>query len=204
MSLDALPFNAFDLFVVVFLLVGLYKGRRNGMSGELISLAKWLAIMFGCAAAYEPLGSLFATSTNMFSHLFCYLMAYIGAALVIVLLFIGVHRALGGKLIGSDAFGSSEYYLGMISCFLKFACILFVGLALLNARYFSPTEVKAMEKYQDQWYGSNFFPGLHSLQDEVFQKSLTGTWIRDNLAFLLIKPTETETKELHQKEAKWN
>jgi hypothetical protein len=29
-----------------------------------------------------------------------------------------------------------------------------------------------------------------------------GPWIKDNLAFLLIKPTAPENKELHQKEAK--
>jgi methylphosphotriester-DNA--protein-cysteine methyltransferase len=32
-------------------------------------------------------------------------------------------------------------------------------------------------------------------------KSLTGPWIKQNLGFLLIKPTEPEDKQLHQKEA---
>ena len=57
-----------------------------------------------------------------------------------------------------------------------------------------------MEKYQDDLYGSNYFPTLHSLQATVFERSLTGSWIKENLSFLLIKPTEPEHKEIHQKD----
>ena len=83
MNLDQLPFNAFDVAVVVILGLGIYYGRRKGMSGELLSVAKWLAILFGCAAVYMPIGSYFATGSSMFSTLACYVMAYAGAALVI-------------------------------------------------------------------------------------------------------------------------
>jgi len=58
-----------------------------------------------------------------------------------------------------------------------------------------------MEKFQDDVYGSNFFPTLHTLQATVFDRSLSGPWIKENLGFLLIKPTEPQNKELHQKEA---
>ena len=75
------------------------------------------------------------------------------------------------------------------------------GLALRNARYFSPTEIRAMEKYNNDWYVSDFFPGLHSLQTTVFDKSFTGQWIKQNLGFLLIKPTEPDKRELHQRDA---
>ena len=203
MNLDSLPFNTFDIALVVFLVAGIYSGRRHGMSVELLSLVKWLAILFVCAVAYEPVGAMFGQSVSMFSTLSCYLMAYVGSALVILLLFAVVHRALGGKLLGSDLFGKAEYYLGMGSGFIRFACVLLAGLALLNARYFSPTEVKAMENFQNDVYGSNYFPTLHTLQATVFEKSLTGPWIRENLGFLLIKPTAPESKEIHQKEASW-
>ena len=136
----------------------------------------------------------------MFGRLSCYLLAYVGGALLVLLLFAGIKRALGGKLLGSDIFGRAEYYLGMGAGLVRFSCILLAALALLNARYFTPMEVRAMEKFQDDVYGSNFFPTLHSLQTTVFDKSLTGQWIKKNLGFLLIKPTEPEKKELHQKE----
>jgi uncharacterized membrane protein required for colicin V production len=203
MSLDALPFNFFDLAIVVILGLGIYQGRRGGMSGELIPLLRWLCIVFLCAVAYEPVGMFFNQSTNMFSALSCYVMAYVGIAIIVVALFIGIKRGLGGKLLGSDVFGSSEYYLGMGSGLIRYTCILVAFLALLNARYYSSAEVKAWQKYTEDMYGKDYFPGLHALQSTVFEKSLTGPWIKDNLSFLLIKPTAPEEKQLHQKEAKW-
>ena len=203
MRLDALPFNAFDLFLVAMLVVGIYQGRKRGMSGELLNMIKWLAILLVCALAYEPIGSLFGQTVSVFSTLTCYLIAYGGAAIVVLLLFVAVNRALGGKLTGSDLFGRAEYYLGMGSGLVRFACILLVALAVLNARHYTTQEVRAEEAFQNDVYGSHYFPTLYTVQSTVFEKSATGPWIRENLSFLLIKPTQPENKDLHQKEAKW-
>ena len=200
MNLDQLPINLFDLVVIVVLLAGIAKGRKQGMSEELLSLLKWLGILFGCAALYQPGGQFVCGFTSMFGPLSSYMLAYVGGALVVLLVFAGIKRALGGKLLGSDIFGRSEYYLGMASGLVRFSCMLLAALALLNARYFSPLEVRAMEKFQDDVYGSNFFPTLHSVQATVFDKSLTGPWIKQNLGFLLIKPTEPDKRENHQKD----
>ena len=203
MSLDKLPFNGFDLALVVVLLLGITRGRKLGMSGELVSLLRWLAILFGCAFAYRPMGDTFASTTGIFSSLWAYVFAYIFCALVIVGLSTLFKRAMEGRLVGSDFFGRSEYYLGMLSGFIRFSCILLTFLAILNARYYSPMEVKAAERFQNDMYGSNFFPTWQTLQSTVFEKSLTGPFIKDNLGFLLIKPTAPESKDLHQKDAKW-
>jgi uncharacterized membrane protein required for colicin V production len=202
MSLDKLPINAFDLVLAAILAFGLVRGRRIGMSGELLSVIKWLAVLFGCAMAYEPLGQLLADTTGIFSLLWCYLIAYVGVGAIILVVFALFKHGLGGKLLGSDLFGRAEYYLGMGSGLVRFACMLVAALALLNARYFSVAEVKAMEKFQTDVYGSNFFPGLHSMQDTVFEKSLTGPWIKQNLGFLLIKPTQPEDKQIRRQEAR--
>jgi uncharacterized membrane protein required for colicin V production len=202
MSLDKIPINAFDLLLVIVFATGIARGRKVGMSGELLSLLTWLTILFGCAFAYEPVAQIFSQSTGMFSMLACYLMAYVGAAVLVWLIFLLVKRSLDGKLLGSDAFGSAEYYLGMGSCVIKCLCILLAGLALLNARYYSPAEVKAELKFQNEVYGSDFFPTLHSVQSAVFEKSLTGPLIKDYLGFLLIKPTQPEDRTYHQREVK--
>jgi uncharacterized membrane protein required for colicin V production len=199
-SLDQLPVNLFDLVVIVVLAFGIFRGRKHGMSEELLSLVKWLAILFGCALLYQPGAELIGRFTNMFGRLSCYLMAYTFGLVALFLLFAGIKRALGGKLLGSDIFGRSEYYLGMGSGLVRVSCMLLAALALLNARYFPPTEVRAMEKFQDDVYGSNFFPTLQTVQATVFDRSLTGPWIKENLGFLLIQPTEPENKNLHQKE----
>jgi len=200
MSLNQLPINLFDAVVIAVLAVGIYEGRKHGMSEELLRLLKWLAIVFGCALMYEPAGRMLGQFTSLFGRLSCYLLAYVGGALLVVLLFAGIKRLLGGKLLGSDAFGRAEYYLGMGSGVVRLSCILLAALALLNARYFSPTEVRAMQQFQDEVYGSNFFPTLHTVQASVFDKSLTGPWIKRYLGFLFIKPTEPEDKRLHQRE----
>jgi len=203
MSMDALPFNAFDIFLVAVLIAGVYQGRKHGMSGELLNVIKWLAVLLVCAIAYEPIGSLFGQTAGVFSRLTCYLIAYVSAALVVLLLFVAVKRGLGGKLTGSDLFGRAEYYLGMGSGLVRFACVLLIALALLNARHYTEQEVRAEDAYQNDLYGSHYFPTLHSVQSVVFEKSAAGPWIRDYLGFLLIKPTNPENKDLHQKEATW-
>src|SRR5437016_7457098 len=200
LGLDNLPVNAFDFALLAILVIGVLQGRKHGMSEELLAMIKWAAILVGCAFLYEPAGNLFAQSTSMFSHLTCYLIVYITAAVLIFVGFAGIKRGLGGKLVGSDIFGGAEYYLGMASGLVRFTCILLVGLALLNARYFSQAEVDAMAASRKEIYGSDFFPGLHSLQSVVFERSLTGPWIRKGLGFLLIKPTEPENKDFKQKE----
>ena len=200
LSLDRLPVNAFDVLLLAVLAAGIARGRKHGMSEELLGLLQWLTIVVVCGFLYEPVGLLIGQFTTLFGRLSCFLLAYLAAALVVVGLFALLKRGLGGKLLGSDVFGRAEYYLGMSSGVVRACCILLAVLALLNARYFSPTEVRAMEKFQDDMYGSNFFPTLHTVQATVFDKSLTGPWIKQNLGFLLIKPTEPDKRELHQKE----
>src|SRR5713101_6410165 len=134
MNLDKLPVNAFDIVLVAVLVAGVLRGRKHGMSEELLGLIKWLAILLGCALAYEPVGQFFLSTTSVFSRLSCYVMAYVATALLILILFATVKRALGGKLLGSDIFGGAEYYLGMGAGFVRFSCMLLAALALLNAR----------------------------------------------------------------------
>ena len=199
MSLDKLPVNAFDCVVIVVIGFGLWRGRKHGMSEELFGLLKWLAIAIGCAMLYRPAGQWLASSSP-FSLLASFLFVYTGAALLILSIFAFFKHRIGGKLVGSDIFGRAEYYLGMGSGVVRLSCMLVVALALLNARYFNPTEVRAMEAFQNDVYGSNFFPTLHSAQEVVFEKSVSGSWIKQNLSFLLITPTQPEKKEFHQKE----
>jgi uncharacterized membrane protein required for colicin V production len=194
-----LPFNMFDFVLLATLIAGLLRGRKHGMSEELMLSVKWLLIVLVCAFTYEPIGS-WLTSISPISLLSCYLIAYICMALIILGIFALIKHSVGGKLVGSDIFGRAEYYLGMGGGLVRFACVILAALALLNARYFSPTEVRARADFQNEVYGSNYFPGLDVAQISVFETSLTGPWIKEHLGFLLIKPTKPEKKELRQKE----
>ena len=199
MSLDQLPINLFDFVLIIVLVVGVLRGRKNGMSEELLGLLMWLTILFLGAIVYEPAGKLLHDASP-FSLLSSYVMVYIASGLLVLSVFVLIKRSLGGKLLGSDLFGKGEYYLGMASGLVRVTCMLLTALALLNARFFSAAEIKAMEAFQNDVYGSNFFPGLHSLQSSVFERSLTGPWIKENLGFFLIKSTEPDTTQFKQKE----
>jgi uncharacterized membrane protein required for colicin V production len=200
MSLDDLALNWFDLVLIVVLVLGIHRGRQRGMSEELLSMVMWLAIVIGCAMAYQTTANAVVGFFSLISVLFAYVTAYFLVALVVAGVFVLIKRHLGGKLLGSDAFGKGEYYLGMVAGMVRFGCIIVAVLAVLNARYFNPTEVRAMANYQKDVYGSEFFPTLHTMQQEVFHRSMSGPWIRQNLGFLLIKPTAPEDKRIQRQE----
>ncbi len=165
------------------------------MSEETLPLAKWLIIPFGAALAYQPIGQ-FLMETTPFGRLSCYVMGYFTVMLAILMLFSLFKRALGGKPLGGDFFGRTEYYLGMMSGLIRFGCATIVVLALLNARLYSAGEVRAMRKFQNDNYGSNFFPTLSGVQESVFERSLTGPLIKKYCGQLLIIPTPPGGGEL--------
>ena len=197
MNMDKLPFNWFDVAVGLILLVGVQRGRKRGMSEECLTMLNWVTLVLVCSIAYEPLGRWLA-SIAPFGLYFCYLIAYAATAIAVGSVFLLLKRSFSGKLLGSDVFGRGEYYLGMPSGMLRFACILVAGLALLNARLYRAEEIKSMTKFQDDNYGSQFFPTLQTVQEQVFAKSLIGPQIKTYLAFLLIKPTFPEGKPLER------
>ena len=198
-----LPFNFFDVLLAIVLVGGMVHGRKHGISLEVVSMAKWLSLVLVCGLVYGPLGNLAAT-TGFFDLLSCYLFAYLGIGLLIFALFSVIERRLAPKLTGSDFFGRGEYYLGIGSGMLRFACILLAGLALLNAREFSPGELRQIDQYQQDNWGSNVFPGLHNLQEAVFERSFSGAFIKQDLSFLLIAPTAANQKAPEQAVAKSN
>jgi hypothetical protein len=157
----------------------------------LLSTAKWVSLLLVCAASYGAAGTLVA-STGLFDLLSSYLLCYLAIAAVVFLAFTILERRLAPKLVGSDIFGRSEYFLGMGFGLVRFLSVFFVGLALLNAREFTRPELLKEQKYQEDNYGSDLFPGLHSLQAAVFERSLTGAFIKDDLGFLLIRPTPVD------------
>lgn len=200
MSLDNLPFNWFDLVLVAVLVMGMFRGRKRGMSEELMPVLQWIVIVIACSIVYQPIGAWLA-DVSLMSQLMSYLVAYLVTAVGVALAFVLFKRAFHGKLIGSDAFGKAEYYLGMPAGMLRFGCALLAALAVLNAPLYTQQEIVAYKDYQMKNFDSEFFPGLQTLQASVFEKSLTGPLIKKYLDFLLIKPTvSTGGKRLKQKE----
>lgn len=193
MALDNIPFNWFDAVLVGVLGVGVYCGRRNGMTKEAVRLVQWLVLVAACGLGYQPLGAGLMAWLSL-DALDSYVIAYAILACVIYLIFTVIKNYLNPRLSGSNIFGGSEYYLGMPSGMIRYFCVLFAALALLNARYFDPTEIQKQEAFDKQTYGGGiysggYFPHLYTLQEQVFKNSASGPLIHKYLNQLLIAPT---------------
>jgi uncharacterized membrane protein required for colicin V production len=201
MNTQNLPINWFDFVVIIVLLLGINKGRKNGMSQEMMVCLQWIAIVLVGGYFYRPVGDLLATTTTVFGRLACYITAYVGIAMVVKIVFLLIKKGSGGKLVGSNMFGRSEYYLGMFAGAIRFSCVLIAVVALLNARYYTPQEIKQAVAFQNDVYGSTFFPELYSVQQGVFKESFVGKQIKEFTPFLLIVSTPPEQKGIkRQKE----
>jgi len=185
-----------DLLVAALLFVGVVRGRKRGMSEELLDIIKWVLILVTAAILYAPIGQ-FLNQVSFFSLLSCYVGVYALIVMLLMLLFSVIRRSVGDKLVGSDTFGNGEYYLGMAAGLFRYACIVLVGMAFLNARYYSPGEVQAQSKYQQDNFGSSFFLTLPDLQREVFVQSFTGRMAHEYLSVAMIRPTAGSSKELN-------
>ncbi len=201
MNLNKLPINWFDVLVLLMLLIGWHRGRKRGMSEECITMFKWLAVILTAALVYQPLGEWLTTVVQV-SKLFAYIACYLLVAGIVAGMFVLIKQSVGKKMTGSDAFGKGEYYLGMPAGMVRFLCILIAGLALLNARQYRLDEIKSMQKFQMDNYGSEFFPTLQAAQSQVFQQSFIGPYIKKHLSFLLITPTQPEPKQIRRAERK--
>lgn len=177
--------NWFDLVALVMVGVGVFVGRKRGMSSELLDLIQWLLIVFVAAMASDPFGRALGDLTG-FSPLSTFVMAYLLTAVLIKVLFVIIKRMAGEKLVGSDVFGNFEYYLGMVAGGIRFACITLFALALLNAKPVADAELAAQVKYQNDNLGSVYFPPFGSIQRSVFRDSFTGKVVKDYLSAQLI------------------
>jgi len=188
LTANGLPANWFDVVVVLVLGFGLFRGRKNGMSKEILPTFQWLAVIFVCGLFYTMVAQLLIKVASL-DQLASYLLAYVILALVVFFIFSLLKRTVGLKLFGSNIFGGAEYYLGMPAGMVRFACILLFALAFLNARNYTSAQIDAANAYQARWYGAHFFPDLYTVQSQVFQKSFTGPYVKDYLGVLLISPT---------------
>jgi hypothetical protein len=82
-----------------------------------------------------------------------------------------------------------EYYFGMLAGLIRYAGIIIIFLALMNARAVDPQREAELQRIQRDNFGSISFPTFGTIQSEIFNKSYTGKFVRQHLEHLLIKPT---------------
>jgi uncharacterized membrane protein required for colicin V production len=191
-SLDKVPFGWFDVALVAVLVFGFYRGRKNGMTKEILPMFQWVATVLACGLGYEMVGDQLIKLSG-WSRLACYLLGYLSLMFAVYLVFLFVKKIFMPRLTGSNFFGSSEYYLGMAAGVIRYACLLFVALALLNAPYYTAADIIKSKAYAQRWfggglegYGGDYFPTVQSVQESVFKKSFTGKLIKDYAGVMLV------------------
>ena len=114
LALDNLPVNWFDGVVLGMLIIGLFRGRKFGMSKEVLPLLKWVTLVVVCGLWYQKVAQLLV-NTAALSKLPSCIFGYLLLALVIVLVFMFLKWLLASRLGDKSLFGGGEYYLGMLS-----------------------------------------------------------------------------------------
>jgi uncharacterized membrane protein required for colicin V production len=198
-ALDKMPFNWFDLAILAILAFGIFRGRKNGMTKEFIPTLQWLVLVVACGLSYAMVGQIFINTLG-WKPTASYITGYLCIAFVVYLLFSGLKRVFEPRLAGSNFFGSNEYYLAMVSGLIRFACILLVGLAFLNAPFYSQADIMQKQNYNKRWYGGgiyggDYIPDLQNIQENVFKKSFAGPHIKDWLGVLLIESAVPDDKQ---------
>src|SRR5687767_6530104 len=125
----AVPISWVDFVTLLIVCLGIVRGRKRGLSEEILDVTKWLIIVAAAGFLYHPLGN-FLNQKPVLSALTFYLMAYMLIALVIWLVFSFIKKRFGQKLIESDIFGQFEFYGGMGAGAVRWLCVYFFILSM--------------------------------------------------------------------------
>jgi hypothetical protein len=95
----------------------------------------------------------------------------------------------------------------MVAGLIRFACILLVALAFLNAPFYSQADIIKKQNYNKRWFGGglysgNYVPDLQTVQKNVFKDSFAGSHIKDWLGVLLIESGGPDDKSKQAAPAK--
>jgi uncharacterized membrane protein required for colicin V production len=187
-SFSGLKVNYVDFIAIVWLIMGLFYGRKRGMTQEILPTIQWVAIVVVAGLFYRPLALLirqYARFDSLWSNVTGYLLIAFGVHLV----YLWIKHLIHQKLIGTDMFGRMEYYFGMAAGVIHFGCILIMIFALLNARIITQAELAKTEKAQSDAFSDIRFPTYGSIQQAFLFQSFTGGLIETNLSAVMIAST---------------
>ena len=170
--------------------MGLFRGRKNGMTKEILRVSNgwhWSS----CAGCFtRPRLKPWSTS-RAWKKPTSYLTGYLLLAFGVWLVFVFLKKIFVPRLIGSNLFGSGEYYLGMFSGMIRFACMLFFAAGLAERAGLHPGGNPGPPGLRETLvWRRHLWWQLHSRSahgaGKVFKKSFTGPYIKKYLGTLLI------------------
>ena len=178
-------FNYFDMVAIVWLIIGFFRGRKHGLSGELLPMSLWLGIVVAGGLYYARFSGTVHQYTQ-FGPLWSNVTAYLLIALGVYLIYRWFRQLFAEKLVEKDPFGRSEYYLGMMAGVVRFGCMIVVAMSLMNSRVATAAELAESEKFQAAWFSDIRFPTYGEFQQDALLKSFSGQWVETHLKPVLI------------------
>src|SRR5277367_6161555 len=97
-------FDYFDAFAIVWLIIGLFRGRKRGMSQEVLPLIQWLGIVAAGGLLYWPFSKLVHQYTQ-FGTLWSCITAYLLIGAGVHLIYLWLKQMMAEKLVEKDPFG---------------------------------------------------------------------------------------------------
>lgn len=191
MNLAELNLAWFDGAVLLLLWVGLIRGRTKGVSIQLLELLQWLGTVFLGVLLYRPIGHWLQPHLQV-SSVAANVIAFLLIGGLLKLAIARLEDGMSEKLLSGDYFGRMEYPLGMLAGVLIHAAMILAALSLTRARLVTTEEVNLARKKQLAELGSTFFPDLGKVQEEIFEKSMSGKFIHQHLGQHLIQPVRYE------------
>lgn len=191
MNLAELNLAWFDGAVLLLLWVGLIRGRTKGVSAQLLELLQWLGTVFLGVLLYRPIGHWLQPHLQV-SSVAANVIAFLLIGGLLKLAIARLEDGMSEKLLSGDYFGRMEYPLGMLAGVLIHAAMILAALSLTRARLVTTEELNLSRKKQLAELGSTFFPDLGKVQEEIFEKSMSGKFIHQHLGQHLIQPVKFE------------
>jgi uncharacterized membrane protein required for colicin V production len=194
-TLTSISVGWVDFLTILVLCIGFVRGRKRGLSEELLDTLQWLIIVIAGAFFYRQVASILG-QRPVLGLLSYYVLSYIIIAMLVKMVFMFIKKHVGQKVVESDMFGAFEYYGGMTAGCVRWSCMYLFAISLLHAPYYSPEALAARKKAVEYNYGSDFFPSINKIQADVFKTSLTGRGAQQYLAILLLAPASNESRSL--------
>jgi len=179
-------FGYFDAIFLVWLIIGLFVGRKRGMSQELLPMLQWLAIIVAGGALYWPFSFLLREYVPVFDTLWSCITAYLVIAGGVHLIYAWFKQMFAAKLVELDLFGRGEFYLGMMAGVVRFACMMIFAMSLLNAHIVSEADRAQNAKMQADSFSGMHFKTPAEMQQDVLFGSWVGKLVESNLTTVII------------------
>ncbi len=192
MDTIGISFRWFDLVAVALIFVGVFHGRKNGMSQELFNTLKWLIMLAVAPFLYEPVGKLLLKFVPL-KALYVYVGAFVAISAIVHALLVTVRKKIKDRMSGSDVFGSAEYPLGMLAGAFQYSCLMVMIVACLNAKYVDEKALQAQDTAQREAMGEKFIPTPGNLHKDAMT-SIAGQFIKKYFKNQLIKPVDGPSK----------